>query len=391
MPKVFIMKSEITRANSLAKKWFLYSGIQTECSTKINGGFNAWYDPDNQSYSYIFSEITGYGLTFLSYLYSLQAQKSLLDRAKKAAFWLMRQATHHSGGVKTRYYFQETDDISDFSKKARTLYVFDTGMALFGICHLYRILKEERYLKYARQLAKFILSMQKPDGSFYALLDLTHNQKIDVPERWSTQSGSFHAKLSLGLLSLFELTGESLYKKAAIEICDWSIKFQKPDGRFVTFRDSGGTHLHPHCYSAEGLYFAGRFLNRNDYLQAAKRATEWAFSGQIKDGGIPSMFDKSLGWGEWKRTDVLSQALRLGILTLDKTHKGKLPKLVYRILDFQTKSKDKRANGGIKYGFDEKGKRLDHLNSWCTMFAYQALTFYRNQMLGGQPQWQFLV
>lgn len=387
-----VTKNKTAQAINLAKNWLLYSGIQNKSSnSQIDGGFNSWYDSETKSYAYVYSEITGYALTTLSYFYHLQPQEILLERARKAAHWLMNQATHPSGGIKTRYYLEKTEDKTDFSKKERTLYTFDAGMVLFGACHLYKILKDKKYLEYAQKLAGFILSMRKPDGSFYALFDLVSKEKIDIPSKWSIQSGSFHAKLSLGLLSLFELTRNELYQKVAVKICDWSLRLQGSDGRFVTFRDSGDTHLHPHCYSAEGLYFAGKFLEKDKYLQAAKKAAEWAFSGQMDNGGIPSMYYKDSGWGKWERTDALSQVLRLGVLTLGDDYKEKFNGMVDRILSFQSKSGDRHLNGGIKYGFDEEGKRLDHINSWCTMFALQALLFYNDRFSGVFPNWRFMV
>ena len=384
------MKKEIEETIELAKSWLLYSGIQNESDNpKIDGGFNSWYDPKKKIYPYIYSEITGYALTILSYLYHLQPEEILLKRSKKAASWLMNQAAHQSGAVKTRYYFGKTQDKADFSKQVGTLYTFDTGVVLFGICHLYQITKEKKYLDYAQKLTSFLLSMRKPGGSFYAFFDPKKKKKVDVPDKWSTQSGAFHAKLALGLLALFGLTKDKTYKEAAEGICDWALSLQKSDGRFVTFKDTSDTHLHPHCYAAEGLYYAGKFLGKDNYLQAAKKAAEWALSGQMKNGGIPSMFYQKSGWGRWERTDELAQVLRIGVLSNGAT-KEKLSKLVKRILTFQSKSKDKHLNGGMKYGYEE-GKKLSHVNPHCTVFTLQALLFYQDYLSGSFPSWEFII
>lgn len=48
----------------LAQEWLLASGIQNPADTKDNhgrdvgGSFNAWYNPVNKTYSYIYSEIS---------------------------------------------------------------------------------------------------------------------------------------------------------------------------------------------------------------------------------------------------------------------------------------------------------------------------------------------
>ena len=50
-----------------AKDWLVNSGIQNTKGDEI-GGFNAWYDLGANEYSYVYSEITGYGITTLLFL-----------------------------------------------------------------------------------------------------------------------------------------------------------------------------------------------------------------------------------------------------------------------------------------------------------------------------------
>jgi len=71
--------------------------------------------------------------------------------------------------------------------------------------------------------------------------------------KWSTISGAYHCKLSMGLLELSRVTNNNFYAQVSDSICDYVITLQKSNGQFITNPDSDITYLHPHLYSCEGL------------------------------------------------------------------------------------------------------------------------------------------
>ncbi|MEK6861010.1 MAG: glycoside hydrolase family 88 protein [Nanoarchaeota archaeon] len=379
----------------LAKNWLLHSGIQNldSNSLEVKGGFNSWYDIDNENYFYTYSEITGYAITKLLYLYSLEKNNLYLLRATLAAEWLLDKASHKSGGIKTRYFFnkENAQELYDFS--SGIIHSFDNGIALNGLMDLYNVTKEERYLTASKMIGDMLIhTMQKPDGGLYASYSHKEETFKDSEEKWSTQSGSFHVKVCMGLLKLYEITKESKYKQTAIKLCDYALKLQEKDGRFISFIKEKDTHIHPHCYSAEGLLFAGLHLNNKSYLKIAANAVKWVLDHQMGDGGIPSMYVNGRSVNH-ERSDVLAQTLRLGVIMLnlellDKKYEEKLDKLASRLLTFQSTSDNLRSNGGFFYGHDVdyrnnlKADKKNHVNSWCTMFALQALTFYKQYKEG---------
>ena len=377
-----MIKQNIGEAVGLAKEWLLQSGIQNIGEDKTTtGGFHSWYDGQG-GYPYVYSEITGYATTTLLHLNNLEVGKILVDRAELAAGWLMNQATHPCGGVRTRYFYKNPPEGYDW--KNGIIYAFDTGMVLFGIANLCSETGKREYLDYAKSLADFLLGMQKDDGSFYAYYDPRTKEKVDIPDKWSTQSGAYHAKLALGLLKLSEIAEDNRYRESARKVCEYALGFQQPDGRFITFRKEGDTHMHPHCYTGEGLLFASERLNEPRFEQAVKKAAEWSIGEQLPSGGTPSMYYRDSGAGQWERTDELAQVLRLGLLTLDDSYQDKLSKLADRLLSFQDQSAEPAKCGGFKYGFGEEGRKFDHTNSWCTMFALQALQMYDQKINKGQ-------
>lgn len=370
-----VVKEEI----NLARDWLLSSGIQNS-SGERQGGFNSWYDFKEKAYSYVYSEITGYGITSLLYMEKKFNDNSCLDKAVSAADWLMKKALHPCGGVKARDYYQTMEDSEHYSFDSENIYTFDNGMVLYGMVNLYKETGDKQYLDFSVRIGKFLTEeMMKEDGLFYAIYDAKNNEKDDIAWKWSSQSGSYHCKLTLGFTDLYEVTQNEVYKKAVFDISNASLSFQMDEGRFVTSRADGSTHLHPHSYSAEGLVYAGVYFGENSFINSALKAVKWALDNQAEDGGIPKKFNGK-EFISYYRSDVLAQVLRLGTILyslgkLDESYVPKLRNLREKLILSQHIKNDSQ-DGGFIYGTTLDGKYRDHVNSWCTMFALQALIMY---------------
>ena len=354
----------------LASGWILNSSIQSE-----KGGFYAWYDSDKGEYPYLYSEISGYGITALLFLSKLFGADELIGRARMSADWLIRTSLHPSGGVRTRLYKNDETADETYSFSAENIFSFDTGMVLNGMINLHGVTSEKRFLETAGILAEFLIkNMQNRDGSLSAVYNAKKKTKIVLKDnKWSSQSGPFHAKVSMGLADLFEITGNTRYKNAAIKICEYALTRQNESGRFITDNESGTTNLHPHCYAAEGLLYAGRCFDIPDFIKSSGKAAEWIFS-HISPRGINELYDPHTNaFNDLRRSDVLAQALRLGLLhSFDQG----IEDLRAVLLEHQDNSDDKRRRGGFYYSLDRQD-----INSWCTMFAVQALAYYQHRRL----------
>ena len=77
----------------------------------------------------------------------------------------------------------------------------------------------------------------------------------------------------LGWSALISRTGESRFRAAAVRASDWLLSVQEPDGRWVRgnskFADPGGTLYN--VMAAWGLCEAGVALGENRYIEAALR------------------------------------------------------------------------------------------------------------------------
>jgi len=393
--KMIADPAELEESIVKAKSWLVNSGIQNTGSRllDVKGGFNSWYNINDENYFYTYSEITGYAITNLLFLHKREDKNIYLLKAILAAEWLLDKASHKSGGVKTRYFLDEknANELYDFTNGV--VHSFDNGIVLNGLMDIYEATKEERYMKVANKIGNLLVeTMQKEDGSLYASYSHKEESFKDHDEKWSTQSGSFHAKVAMGLLKLYEATKNNKYKEAVVKLCNSALKLQEVDGRFISYKKEKDTHLHPHCYSAEGLLFAGIHLKNEAYIKSAVNATKWALEMQMENKGIPSMYVK----GEpvaIERSDVLAQVLRLGTITrsmnlIDEKYDPILDSIAKRLLEFQYKNEELSIDGGFSYGHDVdyrnnlKGEKKNHANSWCTMFALQALVYYKDYKEG---------
>lgn len=355
-------------ANSVAD-WMTQSGIQAE-----NGGVYAWFDMQSGKYSYLYSEITGYAITAFLYMHKLYGSGEYLERAEKAARWITEHALSKCGGVLTRQFVNEhvVDESTSFTNG--NIYSFDTGMVLYGFAELYKATGKEAYLKHARTMADFLVdTMQNEDGSFAAIYNEETGIAPNSTKKWSTQQGSFHAKIAIGLTSLFEITKDEKYKTAAITVCRFALTRQDSSGRFITDDATRTTNLHPHCYSIEGLSYTGATFGIDEFSEAAEKATYWMLS-RANEGGINEVYDPARdSFSDFQRSDIVAQVLRAGLLFVRDEN---LDDLVRVLLAYRCDQDGDGEKDGFFYSRND-----EHVNFWCTMFAFQALALYYDRSL----------
>lgn len=369
---------DIDKAISLSENWLLNSGIQNMHNRpKLYGSFNSWYDKDLKIYPYIYSEVTGYGVTLFLYLDKLSKDDKCLPGAVAAANWLLKYAYEEpSNIVKFRFYYH----IDDFSP--RHAYAFDTGMIINGLVNLYRQTKDKSLLNKSIDMANWVTDvMQRKDGAFFSFYDIDDNIRLLSPDRWSKRPGAYHTKICFCLLGLYDIVKNEKYLEAARRICDWALGQQLEDGRFLCISEENITNAHPHCYGIEGLLYAGIYLNEEKYIKSAIKGIVWLLDKQLPNGGIPSEFI-----GERivlkERCDALAQMIRLSLITLDmrklsEKYTPSIAKMINRLLEFQSQELDLSAKGGFYYIMYSDGNKVNHINSWATMFALQALCMFK--------------
>ena len=387
---------EIKSAVDRAVNWLINSGIQNIDPGKKNiyGSFNAWYEEDTGIYPFVYSEITGYMLTMMCYLWGRDKKQEYLERAKLTGDWLLNVVHESNGGFRCLYPLNP----SRFDFKKDQMYAFDNGIILNGLVNLYRVTRQEKYLVAAVTVADWLVySAQKPSGAFFPIYQLNEERFFEADKEWSMTSGGYHAKIAIGLLNLYDLSRKKKYLESAVKICDFAFSSQNANGRYISYFSRGGTNAHPHCYTAEGLWVAGSFLQREDYLDSSSRAVGWLLDMQSEEGYIPRLFlDDRPVYNE--RFDALSQAVRLSVIHMSEKRllpevKDKIESMLSHILASQARNAgNPKLDGGFYFGKSSAGgKVIPHLNLWVTSFAIQALQAYADYCIGNFNLDPFLI
>jgi len=360
----------------------LHSGIQNysyENST-INGGFGCWYDMERKEYPFVYGEITGYAIKTLLYLYNLKRQSKYLEKAVNAADWLITYMQYKGEDPNARggFLWKRFPDGS----LSTLVYSFDTGMCIAALVDLFHTTRKHRYLDSAISAADWLIDvMQNRDGSFKACYNLKNRSFEDYDGKWSRASGSYHAKISIGLLKLYNTVQDEKLKVSVNTLCNWVLKMQGHDGKFKTNENSGDIYLHAHCYAIEGLLYAFKEYGYTRFEKGAFEGAKWLANAQNLKGGISRWYYNDYGFSYDENTEALAQAIRIWLIVDSLSHRGnifyeKTEKALNRLLSMQClATEDNRAKGGFYYAIIDH-KLVPHVNCCATLFSVQALQMY---------------
>jgi len=203
-------------------RWLIESGIQNlSRDSHLRGGVASWYEMDSEIYPFLYSEITGYALTAFHFLYRLTNDKHYLRAASLAKDWLLRQALHADGGVKTRFYLVRHYVSPNYCFHQGRIYSFDTAMVGYGLLQHYKQTGDVSSLDAAGRIANFLVGrMRRKDGLFHAYFDTISKKCGEDIEKWSDQAGTFHGKLALFFIDYYRLSRNKAYQKVAVMLLD---------------------------------------------------------------------------------------------------------------------------------------------------------------------------
>lgn len=337
---------------------------------KDKGALYGWKDLTNSSYPFIYSEIVGYAITCFSWLFNKKYDKDLLNAAQEGAQWIINNKLFGlltTGKINTSS-FDSKGDISN------QIYSFDNGMILTGLMNLYKIDKDSKNLNTAIEVADGLIDKFFDGKKMIAMLDSSFNPSEYGKGKWSTMSGSYQAKIAMGLLKLFKVTQKSVYREVSHSICDFALTMQNQDGRFKTNIEDDLTFLHPHLYSCEGLLYSGINLSDSHYVEASLKGLEWAINlMENNKGTLPRSTKENI-----EQSDCMAQLMRLLIICyteLKKRDNYDLDSIIEKLRESISKLyvSDGESNGGFRYQ-----SHLNQICTWCTMFSLQSFVFYKD-------------
>jgi hypothetical protein len=360
-----------------AGRWLLASGIQNaDEGSHAFGGVNAWYDLLHDQYPFIYGEITGYAINSYLHFHQLSGDDAYLDAAKKAANWIIANRVQPSGLVLNRLNHVEVNN--PYFKE--WFFTFDQWMIVYGLAELHSVTKDQLYLKHAEEIALFLIKNTVNEvGAFYPIFDHQTQQPIEMNDKWSRQSGGYHAKGLMGLLKLYDLTHNEIYLTAAKRLHEWTLDSQQNTGRFVTQDNERSSHLHPYLYTLEGLLYFAIHQSCEKTFNAVEKSAKWILDHQNQRGGFSAYFIKN-EFLPFERVDINAQFLRVAAIL---NHQGrmkdqieKLDKVAHYLESYQILAGEQK--GGFFYGQEETGQMHYCVNAWVTMFAAQALSYYES-------------
>jgi hypothetical protein len=340
-----------------AGAWFLESGIQ-----EPSGGVARYYLADAKQNKPVSTEITGYAISALVYLYSLTQDERYLRAATSAARFLTRSAWD----FKLRIFPFECSGPS-------LAYFFDSGIIIRGLLGLWRVTGDRELIDIAEQCGRSMAQDFAADnGGYHPILRLPEKDPLPRGEKWSREQGCYQLKSALAWYDLHKETGQAHFLKLYEDALTASLRTHDSflpgaEGDLVMDR------LHAYCYFLEAI------LPRAERPEVAA-----ALAGGIAKA---SHYLRNIA-PQFERSDVYAQLLRVRVLTdcaggaaVDRSaaaHEAG------KIESFQLDDPDRRISGGSF--FARRGGRLQpHVNPVSTAFGLQALAMWR-QYLAGERQ-----
>ncbi|MBC7926341.1 MAG: hypothetical protein H7039_11855 [Bryobacteraceae bacterium] len=341
------MASDIFLPNrtDLAGSWFLDSGIRY-----VSGGFARFYGADLGKNRRLSTEITGYSISALAYLYQRTGETRYLIAAKDAADFLVNAAWLPSPGI-WPFEYPTSDGPEPLT------YFFDTGIIVRGLLALWRINGSQGLLDAAIAGGESMnLFSTCEAGVHNPILSLPSLQPLAYQSQWSRSPGCYQLKSALAWRELSVVTGRSDFRDSWVKTATWAIRHADA---FLPAETRSKTMDRLHAY----LYFLEAMLFEHEENVLSRGITMVSHNlRKIRD--------------EFERADVNAQLLRIRLLAHQA---GLVPwnevegrEEARRIATFQALSDDERLHGG--YFFGRRGPDLvPHVNPVSTAFCLQAL------------------
>lgn len=331
------------------RHWLLHGPAQLR-SGAHRGGIAGWIDRNGQPH-YVYAEVTGYYLHWLAQTTPGDDLPVRRAGAHTALAWCERSFGADTLPA-TRVYLLPAE--ADWRNQA--VFFFDLAMLLRGVCACVEAkliaAPQDLLARLIAELAAFVR-----DGSLHAVRVL--NATAELPERWSTRADRFLVKAAIRVLAAQSIVAlpASLHD-ACMQLCARHL---------AGIASAAITELHATLYYLEGALLAGR-QHWNDIAMLLARL----LALQLPSGELPEAPATPV-----LRSDVLAQALRIGVLLRQYKVVGapgdaRLHRLASalcaRVLD-----------GAITFRTDAPAPQF---NVWCALFAEQALRWYGDWQSG---------
>jgi hypothetical protein len=298
------------------------------------------------------TEITGYAISALAYMYSMNGKPEYLEAAVRAAQYLTDQA------------WDSAAHTIPFEPGSPHSYFFDVGIIVRGLLAAGRATGDEHFQARARDAALSLAFDFIGDGVFHPIISLPDKQPIPYEPRWSRMPGCYQLKSALAWREVGDEHAARLFESAL----EYSLATHELFLAGESDREKVMDRLHAYCYFLEALLAVA---DREEVRSAMSRGIH-RVGALLRE--IAPVFERS---------DVCAQLLRVRLIAhhlecvvLDETAAGEEAE---RAASYQADS------GGFWFG-RKGGAMLPFLNPASTGFGMQALALWQQHRAGN---WRF--
>ena len=337
---------ELTTFLEDAGHWFLQSGIRSP-----EGGVARYYRSDLEKNVSVSTEITGYSVSSLKYLYAVTRDAQYDEAAMQSARFLANDA------------WDETSHTFPFELKSNLAYFFDVGIIARGLLST----GAEEFRPRVRDAALSLAFDFIGDGAFHPIVILPDKQPLPYERPWSRSPGCYQLKSATAWLGVGDEHASRMFDAALKSALATHESFLPgdPDPNRVMDR------LHPYLYFLEAL------LHRAECTKVLACGIE-RVAGLLRE--ISPQFERS---------DVCAQLLRVRLaahhlhaVPLDEAAAAEEAE---RVAKYQARSQDVRLDGGFWFG-RRGGEIMPFMNPVSTAFSMQALALWEQHHEG---TWRF--
>ena len=226
-----------------------------------------------------YPETTGYIIPTLLQYSESSGDETWASRAVQAADFLL-SIQRPSGGWQGGRMNENKPEV-----------VFNTGQILRGLIAVHHHTGEEAYLASAARAARWLVSVQHPDGYWkkHALMDQArvYDSFVDAP-----------------LLDLEARTGDTSLREAALRNLEWIIeKKLQPNGWFAdadnTVKRNDRPILHTLAYTLDGLIECDEITGDERYIDAARPGADVLKKQILQTGRLHGRYDRHWNGSEY--------------------------------------------------------------------------------------------
>ncbi len=341
----------LTRAGD----WFLHSGIQ-----EPSGGVARYYRSDTGQNARVSTEITGYAVSFLFYLYGQTGCAEYRQAGLRGADFLVETAWDSDLGV---FPFEHG---SSESGRQGLAYFFDSGIIVRGLLSAWRATQRGQFLETALSAGRGMLVHFRAADATHPILTLPNRKPRAYEPSWSERPGCYQLKSGMAWYDLWKASGDTEWLAAYEAALEQALAGEQDFLPGETDSARVMDRLHAYAYFLEGM------------LPCADRPR---CAGALAAGidRISRYLDDLAPL--FARSDVYAQLLRLrlfadarGVARLDQ---AKAAKEAGAAAGFQLESHDVRRDGGFGFG-TRHGQMMPFVNPVSSAFCVQALTFWEH-------------